>query len=208
MSNPILIGQAEEIDMVLPQVRRALAAHGLYIGGDTQNPGMTVPLAVVDGKIYSMVLDTELDPERFLETATLHGPYTADQTVFDLVAHLKRQAAWSERTFGPGPLMEAVADHITKELAEVRESGGVLVEWVDVILLGLDGAWRSGATPEQVAAAILAKQTKNEGRSWPDWRTVPKDKAIEHDRSKDELPMESCDEHAPGGILNLAGGAA
>lgn len=104
---------------------------------------------------------------------------------FDMEVYLARQAEFSARTFGPGPRVEGVTDHITKELVEVRESGGALAEWVDVIILALDGAWRSGATPAEIIAAIVAKQTKNEGRTWPDWRTVPSGKAIEHDRSKD-----------------------
>lgn len=102
---------------------------------------------------------------------------------FDLVAHLRRQSAFSERTFGPGSRLAGVVDHIRKELCEVLDSGGALAEWVDVIILGMDGAWRSGATPEQIVAAIEAKQTRNEGRTWPDWRTAPPGKAIEHDRS-------------------------
>lgn len=104
---------------------------------------------------------------------------------FDLVAHLHRQAAFSERTFGPGSRLNGVIDHIRKELIEVRESGGDLSEWVDVIILAMDGAWRSGATPEEIVAAIEAKQTRNERRTWPDWRTMPQDRAIEHDRSAD-----------------------
>lgn len=105
---------------------------------------------------------------------------------FDLVAHLRRQAEFSERTFGPGARVAGVTDHIAKELVEVKESGGALAEWVDVIILGLDGAWRSGATPEQITAAIEAKQTRNEGRTWPDWRTAPPDRAIEHNRSSED----------------------
>lgn len=101
---------------------------------------------------------------------------------FDLVAHLHRQRAFSERTFGPGARTAGVCDHIRKELREIEAAPGDTEEWVDVILLALDGAWRSGATPEQIAAALEAKQTKNEGREWPDWRTVPSDKAIEHVR--------------------------
>ena len=42
--NPILIGQAEEIDLVQPQVREMLTAPGFYIGGDSNNPEMNVPL--------------------------------------------------------------------------------------------------------------------------------------------------------------------
>ncbi|MGQ3281264.1 dATP/dGTP pyrophosphohydrolase domain-containing protein [Shinella sp.] len=33
--------------------------------------------------------------------------------------------------------------------------------------------------------ALLAKQRKNMARSWPDWRTMSEDSAIEHDRSKE-----------------------
>jgi hypothetical protein len=104
---------------------------------------------------------------------------------FDILAHLARQCEFSARTFGPGPRVEGVTDHIAKELIEVRESGGSLAEWVDVIILAFDGAWRSGATPQQIIDAMVAKQTKNEGRVWPDWRTAPAGKAIEHDRSID-----------------------
>lgn len=106
---------------------------------------------------------------------------------FDLVAHLHRQREFSERTFGPGARTEGVVDHIRKELAEVLEDR-TIAEWVDVIILAFDGAWRSGAAPEHIVAAIVAKQTKNEARTWPDWRTMPEGKAIEHDRSADGVP--------------------
>lgn len=102
---------------------------------------------------------------------------------FDLEGHLHRQRRFSEATFGPGARVDGVTDHIAKELVEVRESGGALAEWIDVIILAFDGAWRSGAQPREIINAIVAKQTKNEGRSWPDWRTAPAGKAIEHDRS-------------------------
>ena len=52
------------------------------------------------------------------------------------------------------------------------------------MILALDGAWRSGATPEQIDAAWQAKQAKNEARQWPDWRTSDPNKAIEHVRPK------------------------
>jgi hypothetical protein len=104
---------------------------------------------------------------------------------FDFAAHLRRQAEFSSRTFGPGARVEGVTDHIAKELIEVRDSGGALAEWIDVVILGLDGCWRSGATPDEIIGAMVAKQTKNEGRSWPDWRSADPDKAIEHDRGAD-----------------------
>jgi hypothetical protein len=99
---------------------------------------------------------------------------------FDLVAHLHRQRAFSERTFGPGARTAGVIDHIRKELTEIEAAPNDLSEWIDVVLLALDGAWRAGFTPEQIAAGIAAKQARNETRTWPDWRTAPADKAIEH----------------------------
>lgn len=102
----------------------------------------------------------------------------------NLIDHLKRQMAFSKKTFGPGTRASGIVDHIRKELTEIEADPGDLEEWVDVILLALDGAWRTGATPEQVATAIDAKMTKNENRTWPDWREVGQGKAIEHVREE------------------------
>jgi hypothetical protein len=101
-------------------------------------------------------------------------------------AHLYRQREWSERTFGPGSREGGVLDHIRKELVEIADAGTAedkLSEWVDVVILALDGAWRCGGTPQAILDAVQAKQERNEGRTWPDWRTQPADRAIEHDRS-------------------------
>ncbi|MFU7556609.1 dATP/dGTP pyrophosphohydrolase domain-containing protein, partial [Pseudomonas paraeruginosa] len=107
--------------------------------------------------------------------------------VFRLDLHLERQRRLSERTFGPGSRAAGVIDHIRKELRELEEAPGDLAEWIDVVVLALDGAWRTGATPAQIIDALLAKQAKNEARSWPDWRTVPSDKAIEHNRADEPI---------------------
>ncbi len=107
---------------------------------------------------------------------------TVHETSFDLVDHLHRQRRFSEKTFGPGARTDGVIDHIRKELREIRKAPADLDEWIDVVLLALDGAWRAGHPPEAIAAALAAKQARNESRSWPDWRDQPADKAIEHDR--------------------------
>lgn len=101
---------------------------------------------------------------------------------YDLVAHLQRQKAFSERTFGPGQRTAGVLDHIRKELREIEAEPGDLGEWIDVVLLAFDGAWRAGHSPENIAEALLLKQARNEQRNWPDWRTQPTDRAIEHVR--------------------------
>lgn len=98
---------------------------------------------------------------------------------FDLISHLGNQMDFSIKTFGPGDRTKGVIDHIRKELKEIEEAQ-CLDEWVDVILLALDGAWRCGATPTEICQGIAKKQKINEKRKWPDWRTADKDKAIEH----------------------------
>lgn len=102
--------------------------------------------------------------------------------VFNLIEHLYRQREWSELTFGPGDRTSGTIDHIRKELIEIEADPHDLEEWIDVILLALDAAWRLGNTPEEVAHAIATKQSINEHREWPDWRTIPTDKAVEHVR--------------------------
>lgn len=99
---------------------------------------------------------------------------------FDFLAHLQRQRDWSGKTFGPGSRSKGVVEHIRKELLEIEAEPTDLTEWIDVAILALDGAWRTGATPQQIIDALVAKQTKNEARVWPDWRTMSEDKAICH----------------------------
>lgn len=141
-------------------------------------------IALMPGWEGSKGAHLELHVAHRLGMKVLHLPLQ-----FDLVSHLHRQIEFSERTFGPGERTDGVCDHIRKELREVQDDAArglpTLAEWVDVIILAFDGAWRSGATPEQITQAIVAKQSKNEGRKWPDWRTADPTKAIEHDRTAD-----------------------
>jgi hypothetical protein len=104
---------------------------------------------------------------------------------FDFTDYLHRQKKFSEKTFGPGPRDRGIVDHIRKELVEIEADPGDPKEWLDVATLALDGALRCGVTPEWVAGALLVKLIRNENRTWPDWRKVSLDKAIEHDRSRD-----------------------
>lgn len=97
--------------------------------------------------------------------------------------HIARQREFSLRTFGPGPRTEGCLDHIAKELDEIRKAPTDLSEWADVIILALDGAQRTGADPQAIIDAVIAKQKRNEQRDWPDWRTQDPDRAIEHTKS-------------------------
>lgn len=96
---------------------------------------------------------------------------------------LDRQRSWSANTFGPGPRTLGVLNHIRSELDEIQADPEDLSEWIDVIILAIDGAWRAGWSPQDIIAAYHAKQEKNQARTWPDWRTMSQDQPIEHDRS-------------------------
>lgn len=133
--------------------------------------------------------------------------------MFDMIAHLTRQAAFSRATFGPGPRTKGVIDHVKKELKEIEKvyaandgspgqapDGHVHYdaagEWTDVAILGLDGLtralwaahpdWNADAIAKLAVNLIVAKQGKNEKRDWPDWRTAPADAAIEHVRGHED----------------------
>jgi transcription antitermination factor NusA-like protein len=114
----------------------------------------------------------------------------------DFEAHLTRQMVFSRATFGPGARTKGVIDHIRKKLVEVEESRGSAKEWVDVVILALDGLTRSIQNQHNgpsgkvlvfahdaalsAVRAIVEKQGINELRDWPDWRTMSEDQAIEH----------------------------
>jgi hypothetical protein len=115
--------------------------------------------------------------------STTNGEHWAS---FDFRAHLRRQREFSALTFGPGTRTAGVIDHIRKELREIEAAPDDISEWIDVVILALDGAWRAGFTPEGIIRALVEKQARNEARNWPDWRTAPWDKAIEHVKKDDE----------------------
>lgn len=116
---------------------------------------------------------------------------------FDLLGFLVDQRQWSASTFGPSPRTQGIIDHLKKELIEVGENPNDLGEWVDLVILALDGAWRHGHAPKDIILAMQAKMRKNEGRTWPDWRTLSENAAIEHDRSADTATDHGHeDEHA------------
>lgn len=101
---------------------------------------------------------------------------------YTFVQHIERQKSFSEKTFGPGPRTLGIIDHIKKELVEIEQEPTALKEWLDVVSLALDGAWRAGYTPEEITQGIIELIDRNENRKWPDWKSVAPNKAIEHVR--------------------------
>lgn len=120
-------------------------------------------------------------PDRVVIERDYRDPGDPRPTV-DLAFILGRQRRWSTAAFGPVFRPEGIVDHIRRELVEVLANPTDREEWIDVAMLALDGATRceDGADPHEVALAYFAKLVKNEGRTWPDWRTADPDRAIEH----------------------------
>lgn len=174
--------RAQGFEVVSPAEIQEAGTWELCLRADLRELCTCDAIALMPGWENSKGANLELHVAHRLGMEVMHLPLQ-----FDLVKHLRRQIDFSARTFGPGDRTVGVCDHIRKELIEVdidhRLGHDTLAEWVDVILLAFDGAWRSGHSPEQIAEAIEAKQAKNEGRKWPDWRTADPTKAIEHDRT-------------------------
>jgi len=100
----------------------------------------------------------------------------------NLENYIEQQIEWSKKTFGYGERDAGLIDHIKKELKGIEQAPGDIEEWIDVIILALEGAWRNGYSPEEITHMLVYKQIKNEKREWPDWRTAEQGKAIEHIR--------------------------
>ena len=170
------------------QSKAALIARGAALrafnGGLAQGAARTP-----DGCSFKLT-DDEIQSIQDIRTrvAEVKLIYGEEESVVDpLVAYLRRQWEWSERTFGPGFRTDGVLNHIRKELAEVEKEPHDLMEWADIIILALDGYWRHGGSAERLLALLQKKQDKNFARKWPRWQDRTEDQAIEHDRSDEKV---------------------
>lgn len=88
----------------------------------------------------------------------------------DIDVLIEEQREWSMATFGEGDLTASILSHIRKELLEIEDNPRDQEEWVDVILLAIDGFWRHGprgySGAGHLAAALWAKRAKNRARKW------------------------------------------
>jgi len=95
-----------------------------------------------------------------------------------LIKYLKKQIAFSLKAFGEGRRTGGLLKHIKLEIEEIEKSPADLEEWMDIVILGFDGAWRAGHSPEDIVKALQSKQDKNIGRKWN--KPVSENDAILH----------------------------
>lgn len=126
-------------------------------------------------------------------TAVFLRPGVAEGGRPALVDLIAAQVEWSASTFGPGVRTAGVLAHLRKELLEVEDAPHDLTEWIDVVILALDGAWRHApadlGTRELavlIVDTLVGKYAKNRAREWPDWRTADPDAPIEHVKAASE----------------------
>ncbi len=108
-----------------------------------------------------------------------------------LQEYIQRHIDWSQSTFGSGRRTVGLCKHIAKELDEIRGAPADVFEWIDVIILGIDGATRCAidnnvplcAVAEHVATRLAAKQDANHLREWP--KTSNEDEPTEHVRGNE-----------------------
>jgi len=137
---------------------------------------------IIDGIVYDLVARPTSFYQFNRETEEFIDIPIDVANVID-ADHLDIQRNWSHRTFGPGKRTKGVLDHIRKELNEIEADPEDLMEWVDLIILAFDGAWRHGWDSQETIDAIKRKQAINQERVWPDWRTRSEDEAIDHNRT-------------------------
>ena len=85
----------------------------------------------------------------------------------EFVEYIRRQREWSEKTFGLGRRTKGITDHIRSELLEVESTPDDPYEWVDIVILALDGAWRTGASLVEIRRLLWDKQKVNFERKFP-----------------------------------------
>ena len=85
----------------------------------------------------------------------------------NLEKYIEDQILWSKKVFGEdNTRCEGICKHIENELEEVRDKPNDIVEWCDIIILALDGAWRQGYSPNDICKALCDKQRININRKW------------------------------------------
>lgn len=101
-----------------------------------------------------------------------------------LADYIQDHAEWSFRTFGPGRRTKGLTAHIRKELIEVEKEPTDLMEWVDIMILAIDGAVRAGHSSDSIVCALMHKQRVNMARNYP----MPKseDEPSEHVRESED----------------------
>lgn len=85
----------------------------------------------------------------------------------ELSEFLDNKYAWSLTTFGLGKRTVGNARHIMKELTEIVSEPDDQFEWIDVILIAIDGYMRCGGRSDRLLPDLEIKHFLNTKRAYP-----------------------------------------
>lgn len=171
--NPILIGQAEVIDVLPPEVRTMLQRQGIYLASDSARPGFTVPLVVNADGVWSMEIDGRLDPEHFHKTVRISGPFFAPGEEIDPVT--AKDAAFAAAQMDERAVMHGLADRIVGNAAP-DEVGRLEVAYAVARYLGLDWpAAAQGINPADPWRGLYAPELMPKLDGVNDWSAIHPD---------------------------------
>lgn len=124
--------------------------------------------------------------------ADLSDPMDRVKTFTDYV---EEQKEWALETFGPGDDISGLLEHIKKEVKEIEQAPQDVEEWIDIIILAIEGAWRSGAKPWFIEQTLEHKLEKNRARKWPDLDSIKAGEPIEHLKDGEPCGHHGCLNH-------------
>lgn len=104
-------------------------------------------------------------------------------TAVALEVFARRKGDWADKQFGTGCRTQELIFHLEKELLEVSRNPFDKSEWIDIILLAMDGYRRHGGKAEDLFPDMQAKQQINYERKWVEGP----DGVFEHDRSAESI---------------------
>jgi hypothetical protein len=95
--------------------------------------------------------------------------------------YLDRLCEWSRITFGEGKRTFGITKKIEGELGEICSDPNDLMEWVDVIMLAMDGFYRAGGNQDRLGEMLEEKLRINRKRTYP--KPIG-DEAVQHEEEK------------------------
>lgn len=70
---------------------------------------------------------------------------------------IEKQIKISKNKFGTETRTSGIIDHMVEELKEIENNPNDIFEWIDMLILSIDGSWRRGFTPSEIAEAWKQK---------------------------------------------------
>lgn len=122
----------------------------------------------------------ERERDRLFRLLTVYCANVEDVMSLDVLLMVKRE--WSLSVFGPDYTYGELLAHIRKEVAEVAANPNDTTEWIDIILLAMDGYWRANdrtSRAQNLMRDLAAKVEENKYRQWE--RSAPGE-PMEHKR--------------------------